>query len=234
MLQLGTDKQLYCSDIGLISYRNGLALQGSLHELRKSEAIGDTVLFLEHPNVLTLGTRGSMADVLISETEINARKIEVFRSNRGGQVTFHGPGQLVVYFIFNLYQAQRDLRKFVETMEECLIDFLRLEYGIESKIDPGFPGVWVENKKIAAVGISVKDRVTMHGFALNINADLSMFSTIIPCGIRDRGVTSLQKLLSETLKLSDVKTCLAQYIMRHFGFSGIKWGAVPESITTHS
>jgi len=227
-MKLQPDRALNCIDLGLISYQPALALQENLHKCRKDERIGDTALFLEHTQVYTLGRRGENADILFNEDEIEARGIEIFRSNRGGQVTYHGPGQLVVYLIVNLYNAQRELRLFVETLEQSLIFWLK-SFDIIAHVDSAHPGVWVDDKKIAALGITVKDKVTMHGLALNITTDLSLFSGIIPCGIKDWGVTSIAQLIETPPSMVTVKEGIANELARNFGYPGIRWSSVPNN-----
>ena len=214
---------LECRDCGTIDYRTGLALQEDLHARRLAEEIGDTALFLQHSHVITLGRRGESGDILASEDELKEKGIEVFQSSRGGQVTYHGPGQLVVYFIFNLYEAQRELRLFVETLEQSVIAYLGAAWGLQASIDPQHPGVWVGERKVAALGISVKNRVTMHGMALNVNTDLGMFRNIVPCGITDRGVTSLAELAGHPVDFVKVRNDLADSLARAYGFSRIRW-----------
>ena len=227
-MKLQADKALQCIDLGLIAYQPALTLQENLHRCRKDERIGDTALFLEHTHVYTLGRRGDNSDILLNEAQIAARGIEIFQSNRGGQVTYHGPGQLVVYLIVNLYNAQRELRLFVETLEQSLISWLK-NFGIQAGIDPAHPGVWVGEQKIAALGITVKEKVTMHGLALNITTDLSLFAGIIPCGIKDRGVTSLAQLIETPPSMASVKEGIANELARNFGYAGFRWVALPSN-----
>ena len=232
MIQLNPENPLQCIDLGTIGYQPALKLQQNLHTLRIQEKIPDTALFLEHNHVYTLGKRGDSADVLLDTFQLHKRGVEVFRSDRGGQVTYHGPGQLVVYLIINLYNAQRELRLFVETLESTMIGWLANEFGIVSHIEAEHPGVWVGEHKIAALGITVKNRVTMHGLALNVDPDLSFFAGIVPCGIRDRGVTSISKLIPESPAMTSVKDSLAKALASQFGKPGIIWadpGELPEN-----
>jgi lipoyl(octanoyl) transferase len=214
---------LNCRRLGTIDYLSGLNLQEKLHASRRDEQIGDTALFLEHSHVITLGRRGNQDDILVSVAELQRQGVEVFHSTRGGQVTYHGPGQLVVYLIFHLYEAQRELRQFVENLEQALIDCLLGSFGLQAHIDPQHPGVWVGDKKIAALGISVKNRVTMHGMALNVNTDLDKFRNIIPCGISDKGVTSIAELLGQPVDMQTVIVDLAACLVKRYGFTGTTW-----------
>jgi lipoyl(octanoyl) transferase len=214
---------LDCCDLGRIDYQTGLELQDRLHGRRLAEEIGDTALFLEHEHVITLGKRGEAADILVSGNELEQQGVAVHQSNRGGQVTYHGPGQLVVYLIFNLYEAQRELRRFVENLEQSVIGLLEEDFGLKAGVDPHHPGVWVDDKKVAALGISVRQRVTTHGLALNINTDLAKFRNIIPCGISDRGVTSIAELLGHVIDFGTVRQGLATRIARQYGFAELRW-----------
>lgn len=227
MLRLAPDRPVDCVDLGLVAYAEALGVQERLHGLRRDEAIFDTLLFLEHPPVVTLGKRGVDGDLLLPPDELRRRGYDLHRVDRGGQATYHGPGQLVVYFIVNLYQAQRELRLFVETLEESLIDYLGSACGLSARIVPEHPGVWVGDEKVAALGITVRHRVTMHGLALNVDCDLDRFSAIVPCGIRDKGVASIASLAGRAPAMADAKTGLAAVLARHFGYAGARWTALP-------
>jgi lipoyl(octanoyl) transferase len=168
------------------------------------------LLFVEHPPVYTLGKSGDMANVLISEEERAARNIEFFASNRGGDITFHGPQQLVGYPIFDLEKFYTDIGKYLRNLEEVFI-LTMAEYGLKGERSAGETGVWMDTtisgreRKICAMGIRCSRWITMHGFAFNVNTDLSYFDYIIPCGIRNKQVTSLQKELGYTLDMNEVK-----------------------------
>ena len=181
-----------------VEYRRALDLQLSLMEKRRKEEIPDTLLLLEHPPVITLGKRGTDGDILLDESKLLEMGVDVVNIERGGQVTYHGPGQIVGYFICNLYEHQRKVKRFVGNIENSIIAFLDSEWGIKAHTDPGNVGVWTDaggkSEKIAAIGISIKNGITMHGFALNIAPDLSHFGWIVPCGITDKGVTSVEKI----------------------------------------
>ena len=189
--------------LGRIPYREGLEIQERLVELRKADAIGDVLVMLEHPPVLTLGRNAGRENLLLTEEALAERGVEVVETNRGGDITYHGPGQLVGYPIFDLRGPVRGDRKwlgpvdFVRQIEEALIRTMA-DYGVAAERVPGRTGVWTEpngsipEKKIAAIGIHVSAGVTSHGFALNVTTDLRDFDWIVPCGIGDRGVTSLE------------------------------------------
>lgn len=179
---------------GRVPYGEALEWQKKLLAERQVDAIEDTILLLEHEPVITCGRRTDGNDILIPRDRLEAAGGSVFMIDRGGEATYHGPGQLVGYPIIHLRNHQRSVRKFVNNMEEVFIRYLRDDFGIEAARDEEHPGVWVGRDKITAIGISIHGGVTMHGFAFNVNTDLSHFQWIVPCGIRDRGVTSLERL----------------------------------------
>ena len=211
--------------LGRVAYRAGLELQARLVELRKAGAIGDVLVMLEHPPVLTLGRNAGRANVLLSDDELRARGVELVETNRGGDVTYHGPGQLVGYPIFDLRGPLRAAGKrlgpvdFVRQMEEALIRTMA-DYGLAAMRVPGRTGVWtqpngaVEEKKLAAIGIHVSAGVTSHGFALNVTTDLDDFGWIVPCGIDDRAVTSLEM---ESRSADLTLPTAAERVARQFG-----------------
>jgi lipoyl(octanoyl) transferase len=182
--------------LGLMAYGDALPLQRSLVEQRRAGAVGDLLLLVEHPPVLTLGVRGDggRSHIVARPEELAARGIGVFEAGRGGDVTYHGPGQIVGYPILDLNPDRRDVHRFVRDIEEVLIR-VAAGYGISAagRIT-GLTGVWVGEEKLAAIGVRIQRWITSHGFALNHTTDLSAFSLIVPCGIPDRGVTSLARL----------------------------------------
>ena len=180
-----------------VPYPDALARQYALAERRGRGEIPDTLLLLEHPPTVTLGRGGRESDLLTDEASLRARGIAVARVDRGGEVSYHGPGQLVGYPILDLRGHGQDLHRYLRDLEEVLIRTLAV-WGLEGERVPGRTGVWVGDRKIAAIGIKVSRWVSLHGWALNIMTDLTPFRRdIIPCGIRDRGVTSLAELLGD-------------------------------------
>jgi lipoyl(octanoyl) transferase len=181
--------------LGLMPYPEALALQRSLVEQRRAGTVADLLLLVEHPAVLTLGVRGDggRAHILASADDLKSRDIEVHEAGRGGDVTYHGPGQIVGYPIVDLNPDRRDVHRYVRDLEEVLIRTAS-DYGISAGRINGLTGVWVGNDKLAAIGVRLQRWITSHGFALNHTTDLSAFSLIVPCGIADRGVTSLAQL----------------------------------------
>jgi lipoyl(octanoyl) transferase len=194
--------------LGRIGYREALALQESRSRALKDAQLAgtradETLLLLEHPPVITLGRNAAEGDVLAGGERLAALGVTVEKTNRGGQVTYHGPGQLVGYPILDLNPDRRDVGRYLRDLEEALIRTLA-GYGIEAGRSAGSTGVWVGDAKIAAIGVHLSRWVTTHGFALNVTTDLDAFSLIVPCGIRTRGVTSMQRLLGHPVDLEDV------------------------------
>ncbi len=192
---------------GLISYRDAWELQKKLHLERINGEIPDTLLLLQHPPVYTIGRHGSVENIIGSKDFLRENQIEVVQVDRGGDVTYHGPGQLVGYPIFHLEERKLGVRAYVEWLQSVLQKSL-LDFGIESTLDAKYPGLWVGNNKIAAIGIRVHYNVSMHGFALNVNPDLNHYAGIVACGIQRRGVTSMQRLLRREIPIADVEASI--------------------------
>jgi lipoyl(octanoyl) transferase len=169
-----------------------------------------------------MGRKAPDTDILVPADTLKAAGAEVHHVSRGGEATYHGPGQLVGYTIINLYHHQRRLRLFIERMEEALIRFLDRHYGIQAHRDESHRGVWVGEEKIAAIGIAVTRGITMHGFALNVNPDMSHFRWIVPCGIRDRGVTSLARLNGEYDDMETVKSQVVDAFVEVYGYTLVR------------
>ncbi|MCX7841570.1 MAG: lipoyl(octanoyl) transferase LipB [Clostridia bacterium] len=184
--------------LGKMEYGEALRLQERLLDLRHQGKTEDILLIVEHPPVLTVGRRGSDSNILLSRDILKGMGVEVFNVSRGGDVTYHGPGQIVGYPIMDLNNFGKDIKDFVWKVEEVFIRLLNKEFAIEAQRDEKkYTGVWVGNEKITAIGIAVKKWISMHGFAFNVNTDLSHFNWIVPCGITDKGVTSVQKLVGK-------------------------------------
>jgi len=216
--------------LGTIDYSTGLLLQQRLVELRKEGGIGDVLLLLEHTPVITLGRNAKAANVIASSELLAQRGVEVFESDRGGDVTFHGPGQIVGYPIFDLrgFPSSSEKRptmgviEYVRGLEEVMIRTCA-DFGIPTKRIAGLTGAWtdpldakVQEAKIAALGVHISRGVTSHGFALNVNTDLSFFNLIIPCGITSKPVTSLERELGRQLDLNSVAESLSRNMGRVF------------------
>jgi lipoyl(octanoyl) transferase len=198
-------------------YAEALALQRELVEDRRAGRIPDTLLFVEHPHVLTLGVRGDggRSHILASADALAARGVEVHETGRGGDITYHGPGQIVGYPIVDLKPDRCDVHRYVRDLEEVLIRAVA-EYGVTAHRVEGLTGAWVGQDKLAAIGVRIARWITSHGFALNVNTDLDYFSLIVPCGIADRGVTSLSRLLGRTVELGEVEDRIASHFAKLF------------------
>ncbi len=204
------------SDIGRTRYAKAWHLQQNLWNLRHAQLIGDVLLYTEHEHVYTIGKGGDNDHLLASGNELKESGVDFFEIDRGGDVTYHGPGQIVGYPIIDLNNYFHDLHKYLRNLEEVIILALR-KFGIETMREEGYTGVWVKGDKIAAIGVKVSRWVTMHGFALNVNTDLTRFSRIIPCGIFHKGVTSMQSILGRPLVLEDVQSELSNAFGNVFG-----------------
>jgi len=196
--------------LGRIPYAKGLELQGELVADRQAGRIPDTLLLLEHDPVFTLGRNARKENVLFPEDALRARGFQVFETGRGGDVTYHGPGQVVGYPILDLAPDRCDVHRYVRDLEEVMIR-LCADYGIDGERVPGLTGAWVGRQKIGAIGVRIARWVTSHGFAFNVSNDLAPFELIVPCGIRDRGVISLARLVSTPPSMDDVMDRLGHH-----------------------
>ena len=210
---------LLYQDLGHMEFQAAVALQERLVVLRQQQLVGDTLLFVEHPHVYTLGRGGKAANVLAP------KDVPVYRTSRGGDVTYHGPGQLVVYPIIDLRsKLRKDVHRYVRNLEQSAI--LTLAYfGIAAGRRPPYTGIWIEDRKIAAIGVAVRRCVTYHGLALNVNSDLSYFQRIVPCGLAWADVTSMAKELGTEQNLVDVTDRFLHHFAELFGYAEIKEGA---------
>ena len=207
-------------DLGLIPYAEAYALQKRVVAARKLDAIEDVLLFCEHPHVITQGRNGKREHLLAGESVLRQKGVEFFDTSRGGDVTYHGPGQIVAYPILNLGAIRHDVVWYVRMLEEAMIR-ATAEFGIAAGREPGKTGVWVgeqkSSEKLAAIGIHISRWITSHGLAYNVATDLRNFDLIVPCGIADRKATSLEKLLGRRVDLSEVKPKLAEHLDAVFG-----------------
>lgn len=215
-LSPGVRRTLDVRWLGRVPYAEALALQERLVVERRNRSVPDTLLLLEHPHVITLGTASSPEHVLVGEGERAERSIELFETGRGGDVTYHGPGQLVGYPILDLNPDRRDLHRFLRDLEEVLIRAVAT-WGVDAYRAEGLTGVWTPGGKLAAIGVRVSSGwITSHGFALNVHTDLGFFRTIVPCGISDREVTSLARETGRELGLEEVRGAVAKAFAQVF------------------
>jgi lipoyl(octanoyl) transferase len=206
---------LLITDLGLISYADAYALQQRLMAARKANVIDDVLLFCEHPHVITLGRNANRSNLLASENVLRQKNVELHSTNRGGDITYHGPGQIVGYPIVNLDKIKRDVGWYVRMLEETMIR-TSADFDVAAYRVPGKTGIWVEaapaEEKLAAIGVHISRWVTSHGFAYNVSTDLRNFDLIIPCGISGRKATSLEKILQRSVGLSEVKPRLSHHL----------------------
>lgn len=204
------------TDLGVSDFKQTWDLQKRILEKKKIAKMPDVLLSTEHDHVYTLGRSGEKEHLLLDDEAMKIRGVSYYEIDRGGDLTYHGPGQIVVYPIFDLHNYYLDTHRYLRDLEEAVILTLR-EFGIESHRDEEFTGVWVGEEKICAIGIKVSKWITMHGLAFNVNTDLSYFDSIIPCGIFHKGVTSMSKILNAKMNLENVKKVLVLNILKVFG-----------------
>src|SRR6266513_5105057 len=202
-------------DLGLVGYAEAYALQKRIVAARKADAIVDVLLLCEHPHVITQGRNGKREHLLASEHVLQQKSVEFYETSRGGDITYHGPGQIVGYPILNLGAIRRDVVWYVRTLEEAMIR-ATAEFGISAEREPGRTGVWVRvgntEEKLAAIGVHISRWVTSHGFAYNVSTDLRNFDLIVPCGIAECKATSLEKLLGRSVEEKEVAPRIAKHL----------------------
>ena len=215
---MDVDRELHIRRLGIVPYAEALELQKELVDARKAGSIPDQLLLLQHPPVITLGvrTRKDRSNVLATPELLTEQGVELFETGRGGDVTYHGPGQLVGYPIMDLRPDRCDVHRYVRDLEEALIE-VAAGFGVTAGRVAGLTGVWVGDEKLAAIGVRISRWITSHGFAFNVGTDLSHFRLIVPCGIVDRGVTSLAVLLGRRVPMEEVEDAAVAALARIFG-----------------
>ena len=213
-------KLTYCN-LDNIDYREAWDLQKTIFELRYKQKINDVLLLLEHPHTYTLGKTADEKNLIGNEEYLSKNKISVYDIDRGGDITYHGPGQIVGYPIIDLNNWGKDTGKYLRALEEIIIRTCA-DYGLTVTRVPKYTGVWIENRKISAIGIKVTRWITMHGFALNVNTDLSLYNGIIPCGITNKEVTSLKKELNTEINIQEVKSRILNHAIEIFGYNDVE------------
>ncbi|MBM3802663.1 MAG: lipoyl(octanoyl) transferase LipB [Acidimicrobiia bacterium] len=217
--RLGQVEECLVWDLGWQDYASSLELQRKLVGRRKRHEIGDCLLFVEYPHVITLGRGGKAEHLLAGAAELECKSVGFYDADRGGDITYHGPGQMISYPILDLKGLRRDIGWYLRGLEQSIIDTL-VDFGLQSRRVAGATGVWVGDDKIAAIGVRTSQWVTSHGIALNVSTDLAYFDLIVPCGLQSRGVTSLARLLgSRTPPLQEVKSRFTLQFGRVFGRS---------------
>jgi lipoyl(octanoyl) transferase len=223
---MSTHKSLWVINAGLVPYAEALALQREIVAARKCGAVPDVLLFCEHPHVITLGRNGKNENLLASPSVLKQMKVEFHETDRGGDITYHGPGQIIGYPILDLAQHQRDVRWYVEQLEEVMIR-TGADYGLTPRRILCRHGIWIDapangdvpeagEEKLAALGVHLSRWVTSHGFAFNVSTDLRYFNLIVPCGIKDRRATSLERALGRPVSLGEARARLAHHFAEIF------------------
>jgi lipoyl(octanoyl) transferase len=222
-------KLVYC-DLGLIDYKDAWDVQKSIHQLRVENKMDDVLFLLEHPHTYTLGKTADKENLVGDKKYLYDNKISVYDIDRGGDITYHGPGQIVGYPIINLTNWKQDTHKYLRSIEEVIINVLK-EYDLIGTRVEKYTGVWLDDSKICAIGIKVSRWITMHGFAFNVNTDLNLFNGIIPCGITDKDVTSLNRELSKEIALNDVKEKIIHHFSSQFNYDQIEFKSKKEILS---
>ncbi len=202
-------------DLGFCDYKIALEKQKEVWAKRVNGEINDTLILVEHPAVFTLGKSGKEENLLVSKINLQEKNIPIYRVERGGDITFHGPGQIVGYPIFKLKNSLVSVRRFIYKIEEILIEVLK-EFNIVAQVSHPNIGVWVGNKKIASIGLAVSKQVTFHGFALNVSTELDYFNYINPCGMRNIKMTSMQEILQKPISMDSVKEKIQSVFSKYF------------------
>lgn len=202
-----------------VPYTKAFELQQDLLKMRTAGIIEDTFLLLEHKKVITIGNSGNTNNILVPRKYLEEKGFQVEHINRGGDVTYHGPGQLVGYFIFDIHNYGKGVKDFFFLLEEIFVHLMRESYGVEAHREKEYPGVWVGEEKLTALGCAIKRGISMHGFGYNVNTDLEDFNVITPCGIIGKGVTSLSKIKGERQDMEAAKKNLIKAIEEVFKIS---------------
>ncbi len=208
--------------LGKCEYQRALELQYELLEQRQRGEIADTLIIVEHPPVITLGNQAKETNIIASKEYLQGHGIDLVQTNRGGDVTYHGEGQIVGYPIVDIKNSKIGIRNFVRGLEEIFIRILKDKFEIDAERNCQHTGVWIGNDKILAIGLAVKRGVTMHGFAFNVNTNLEDFKYIVPCGISDKGVTSIEKLTGKTFDIDEMNRLAVDYFVKIFGFKEVE------------
>jgi lipoyl(octanoyl) transferase len=223
-------RELRVHRLGRVAYGEAVETQRTLVEERRADRIPDTLLLLQHPHVLTLGAKlaAARAHVVAAPGELAARGVEVFEAGRGGDVTYHGPGQLVAYPILDLRPDRCDVHRYVRDLEEVMIR-VSSDFGLRAGRVEGFSGAWIGDRKIGAVGVRISRWITSHGVALNVSTDLDYFDLIVPCGIADKEVTSLARELGRTVDHPTVENVFIRHFAEVFSRTAVEERPTPHA-----
>jgi len=214
-------RELWFTDLGLIGFPECFELQQRLVKLRLGGQIEDALLLLEHTPVITLGVAGGEGSLRVEPEEVERHGVTLFHTDRGGDATYHGPGQLVGYPIFDLRSYGKDVHLFIRNLERVVVDCLA-DFGVAGEVVPGYTGVWVSGEKICSIGIAVRRWITYHGFALNVSPNFEHWSLIHPCGLTDRRVTSLERLIGQRPDMGAVKSSVVAKFARVFDLEPVR------------
>ncbi len=215
-----TSKNLLYSDLGFIDYKTAWDLQTQTFDKRVAGTTDDTFFMLEHPNTYTLGKTADKNNLIGSKEFLESKGISVYEIDRGGDITYHGPGQIVGYPIIDLKNWKQDTHLYLRNIEEVIIKVCN-HYGLEAGRKEKYTGVWIGERKICAIGVKISRWVTMHGFAFNVNTELSLFNGIIPCGIKDKEVTSLEKEIGKKIDIQEVKLKILEVFANQFNYNKV-------------
>ena len=204
--------------LGKCNCEKALEIQYNILAKRQKGEVGDTLILVEHPPVITIGRNNGAENVIVSEEYLNSQGIDLVETTRGGDVTYHGDGQVVGYPIVNLRELKIGVKEFVDNLEELFIQLLKDKFNIDAGRYTEYKGVWVKDRKITAIGLSVKRGVTMHGFAFNVNTNLDHFKFIVPCGITDKEVTSIEQLTGSKEDFYEVNKSVLEYYIKTFKY----------------
>ena len=205
-------------NLGKCEYNEALQIQFDILEKRQKKEIDDTLIIVEHPAVITMGRNKGDSNLVVSEEELNSLGIQLVKSTRGGDITYHGQGQIVGYPIVDLRSLGMGVKEFVDHLEQVFIDLINDKYNMAAGRIDDHKGVWVEDNKITAIGLSVKHGVTMHGFAFNVNTNLSHFELIVPCGIETKGVVSIERLIGEKANFAELTNDVVEYFSKTYNY----------------
>lgn len=223
-MKIEDQRKLIITDLGRQPYRPVWDFQRKLQENRIRQEIPDTLILVEHDPVYTIGKNGSDLHIIASQEFLKKNGIDIIHVDRGGDVTYHGPGQLVGYPIFDLSQHRESVSWYMRSLEEVFIRVLQ-HWGVQGTRNEGYTGVWIGDEKIVALGVRITHWVSMHGFAFNVNPQLDHYSGIIPCGIFQSGVTSLEKVLAKKVEMEEVKKVVIEAFKNVFNFSDVETDA---------